>query len=182
MNSAVRLEIDGVGSRVVTQLCHRTGERMTVMQALPFLRLNSGVRDEEGRAARIESVRVLVENDTPSLEIDLVYEAEPFDVAPRYADTVPGSIPAISQEELAAASRREATVGFETQRPEPARQIIISTPPPAPALARASGRLLRLRARWLRFYRWLEPRIHRAEAWVEAAVERTWRRLAHRLP
>lgn len=166
MNSAVRLQLDDVGSRVVTQLCHRTGDRMTVMQALPFLRLNSGVRDDEGRAARIESVRVLVENDTPSLEIDLVYDAEPFRVAPRYDDTVPGCLPAIPEEEVAQASRRDETVGFETQRPEPAREIVISTPPPRPHLA------VRLRSRWLRFYRWLEPLIRRAEAYVDGLVAR----------
>lgn len=176
MESAVRLQLDGVGSRVVTQLCHRSGERMTVTQALPFLRLNSGVRDGDGRAARIESVRVLVENDTPSLEIDLVYEAEPFAPAPRYADTVPGSLPAIPEEEIASASRRDETVSFETQQRDPAREIVVSEPPPQPS-ARA-----RLRARWVGFYRWLEPWIHRAEAFVDAAVAQARQRLAPRLP
>ena len=177
MDSAVRLQLDGVGSRVVTQLCHRTGERMTVMQALPFLRLNSGVRDDEGRAARIESVRVLVENDTPSLEIDLVYEREPFGVAPRYDDTVPGTLPAeLDDTVLVTTGRRDETVQFETQRREPAREIVVSDPPPAP------GWRTRLHGRWLRFYRWLEPRIHRAERFVDAAVSQLVTGLRPRLP
>ena len=68
------LHLVSTGTRVRTEVMRRTAERITVTQALPFLKLKSGVRDADGRAASIEWVSVDIEGDTPALVMELVYE------------------------------------------------------------------------------------------------------------
>jgi len=117
-----RLHLDTLGSRVVTRVAQRTDRSMTVTQALPFLRLDSAVHDEEGRSARIQWVTLDIDGDTPSLVMQLAYdEALPKAAPPR-----------------AEKPRRDETVPFEIQRGSASHQVRIgrsSYPAPAEALA-----------------------------------------------
>jgi hypothetical protein len=72
-----RLYLGEVGAAVTAQVAHRSEASLCVRRALPFLRLESEVMDEDGRAARIASVRVDVEGDVPMLHMELVYPARP---------------------------------------------------------------------------------------------------------
>lgn len=88
-----KLMLENLSSPVVARVAHRSAERMTVKQALPFLKLESGVRDEEGRRAVIRSVGVAMEGGTPNLVLDLVYESAtgPSDPAFGFDDTLPAA-------------------------------------------------------------------------------------------
>lgn len=88
-----KLMLESLSSPVVARVEHRSAERMTVKQALPFLRLESGVRDEEGRRAVIRSVGVAMDGGTPNLVLDLVYEGVtgPTDPSIGLDDTVPAA-------------------------------------------------------------------------------------------
>ncbi len=68
-----RLFLGGVGAAVSADVCSRTRDRLTVRHALPFLKLESEVMDEDGRRARISAVRVYVEDDVPTLHMELTY-------------------------------------------------------------------------------------------------------------
>lgn len=70
-----RLFLGGIRASVSAEVCYRSADRLTVRHALPFLRLESEVVDEDGRRARISSVRVDVENDVPTLHMELLYPA-----------------------------------------------------------------------------------------------------------
>jgi hypothetical protein len=70
-----RLFLGEAGAAVTAHVAHRSASGLSVRHALPFLRLESEVTDEEGRSARIASVRVDVEDDVPTLHMELVYEA-----------------------------------------------------------------------------------------------------------
>jgi hypothetical protein len=74
------LFLGDVGQRVVTNVTRREAGGMTVERSLPFLRLDSEFRDEEGRPGRIRDVRVALDGDTPRLVLDLVYEDEEVDI------------------------------------------------------------------------------------------------------
>src|SRR5690606_33043276 len=71
--SHARLFLGGVGTAVRAEVCHRSAEGMSVRRALPFLRLDSEVLDDEGRAARISSVHVSLEGGVPTLCMELSY-------------------------------------------------------------------------------------------------------------
>lgn len=119
-----RLHLEALGSRVVTRVARRSEEGLTVSQALPFLKLESGVRDEAGRVARIKWVSVDIEGDTPQLVMELAYERPT-----RQDDTIP----------VMRRARRDDTVPFEIQRDEPRREVIVEGAP-ASALAMRSGK------------------------------------------
>lgn len=152
MGTAVRLHLDAVGAPVRASLAHRSKDRMVVLQALPFLRLDSAVRDEEGRPARIRDVRLDVLDGTPSLVLDLAYdghEQEPFRVLPREDDTWPGFVPEMPDPSTrATARRRDETVSFETERSSRRCEVVVSDPPPALRVSR----WMRL---WVRFTAWM---------------------------
>jgi hypothetical protein len=88
-----KLMLENLSSPVVARVEHRSAERMTVRQALPFLKLDSGVRDEEGRRAVIRSVGVAMEGGTPNLVLDLVYDAVTGPADPTFGldDTLPAA-------------------------------------------------------------------------------------------
>ena len=71
----VRLVLDKIEAPVIANVSERSNEGMRVKQALPFLQLHSGVRDESGRRAVIRNIDLSVEDGTPSLVLDLVYES-----------------------------------------------------------------------------------------------------------
>lgn len=74
-NEKARFVLENFDSPVIAKVAHRSEGQMTVKQALPFLKLESGLRDEQGRRAVIRSVGVTVEGGTPNLVLDLVYDA-----------------------------------------------------------------------------------------------------------
>lgn len=69
-----RLMLEEVERPVLARVAHRNSEGMTVKHELPFLRLDTGVVDDHGRRATIRRVDMAVENGTPNLVLDLVYE------------------------------------------------------------------------------------------------------------
>ncbi len=114
MNGTERtsLHLETLGSPVRTNVMRRGPEGMTVSQSLPFLKLSSNVRDADGRAASIDWISVDIDGDTPSLVMELTYlKPEREDqTSPRFET---------------AKRRRDDTVPFEIQRPEPAREVVV---------------------------------------------------------
>lgn len=80
-----RLFFEGVSSPVVTHVRNRSAKGMVVAQELPFLSLASDVRDEDGRRARIRSVGVTVEGDTPHLVLELAWARRGDATLPSFA-------------------------------------------------------------------------------------------------
>jgi len=68
-----KLFLRDVGASVSADVYHRSASRLTVRRELQFLRVGTDVVDEEGRRANIASVRVYVQNDIPTLIMDLRY-------------------------------------------------------------------------------------------------------------
>jgi hypothetical protein len=90
----------------------RGPEGMTVSQALPFLKLSSNVRDADGRAASIDWISVDIDGDTPSLVMELTY------LKPEREDETCPRFETVKR-------RRDETVPFELQRPEPTREVVV---------------------------------------------------------
>ena len=157
-SSAVRLTLDDVGTPIVARLAHRADDRMVIAHPLPFLRLSGGVRDEDGRQARIDAVRLDVQDGVPSLILDVVYEREPFMAAVHHEDTLPGFVPEGIEEILPpddvgtalprTTKRRDETVPFEFQRQEPRFVVAVSDPPPAMVVPTFWSRV------WMRVVLW----------------------------
>lgn len=154
-SSAVRLTLDDVPTPIVARLAHRADDRMVIAHPLPFLRLSGGVRDEDGRHARIDSVRLDVQDGVPNLILDVVYEREPFMAAVHHEDTLPGFVPE-GIEDIAppavpsARKRRDETVPFEFQKQEPRFVVAVSDAPPAPFVPTFWSRLGMRIALWAR--------------------------------
>ncbi|AKF09977.1 hypothetical protein [Sandaracinus amylolyticus] len=111
-----RLRIAGVDRPIVTTVARRRDDALVVVQELPFLRVGSEVRDEDGRLARIVRVAVDLSRDqVPRLVLELAYEAEDDE------DREGGSgVIEIDLEDREARRMRDATLGYETQRAAPA--------------------------------------------------------------
>lgn len=152
-SSAVRLRLDDVPTPIVARLAHRGDDRMVIAHPLPFLRLSGGVRDEDGRQARIDAVRLDVQDGVPNLILDVVYEREPFMAAVHHEDTLPGFVPEGIEEIAppalpAARKRRDETVPFEFQKQEPRFVVALSDAPPAPVVPSFWSRV------WMRVTLW----------------------------
>lgn len=138
------LFLRGIGSPVNADVYHRSASRLTVRRELQFLRVGSEVVDDDGRQANIASVRVYVENDVPTLIMELRY---PSDGGRRgVGDRDPGTGARTS------GTRDEATVVFGTE-PD-AYPRIVSTPTTfvdelVSTLRRLVGTILRV-SRWAR--------------------------------
>ena len=104
-SEVARLYLGELGAPVVTNVTHRRARGMTVARALPILRLDSAVRDEDGRRGRIASVSVEVEDDTPRIVLDLEYEDSPEDRLP-----VERTLRLFSVQSGRLASRRDPTL------------------------------------------------------------------------
>lgn len=70
------LKLRDVDAAVSADVYHRSESRLTVRRNLPFLRVGAEVVDEDGRTAKLASVRVYVENDLPTLLLDLRYPTD----------------------------------------------------------------------------------------------------------
>jgi hypothetical protein len=68
-----RLVLDNVSSPVLANVAQRDESGLKVKHALPFLRLDTGVLDENGRRAVIRGVELSVEDGTPNIVLDLEY-------------------------------------------------------------------------------------------------------------
>lgn len=158
MGAAVRLRLDAVPAPVVARVAHRQEDRIVVAHPLPFLRLQGVLRDEDGRAGRIEAVRLDLREGTPSLIVGVVYErkTEPFAPAAREDDTLPGFGPEMT--EVVQAKRRDETMSFEAPGVSPRCEVVLGEVPAVPA-ARPSRRA----ATWLRPIAWVQ----RAERLVD---------------
>ena len=78
----IRLYIDGVPTAIVASATERLRDSLTVEQELPFLRLGTGVVDQDGQRATIECVDLVVVDGAPRLSLTLFYD----DTAPVAAD------------------------------------------------------------------------------------------------
>lgn len=76
------LFLDSVPAPVVATIARRSARRLTVRQALPFLELQGGLRDSQGRRAHIGSVAVEMDGTTPNLVLDVVYDDREDDTTP----------------------------------------------------------------------------------------------------
>lgn len=142
-----RLQLEGVRNPIVTTVARRREDGLVVVQELPFLRLQSEVRDDQQRLARIARVAVDVRHDVPRLVLELAYDDD------LVGDAAP-AIEVISVEPEDARHRaraRDATIGYEQPRPAPSSRseaprgdrseqstLVFATEPAAPRDLRPS--------------------------------------------
>ena len=69
----IALELDGVASELIAEVVHTADDAMLVEQALPFLRLGTGLTTEDGRRGSIEGVELRIDDDTPRLVLTVVF-------------------------------------------------------------------------------------------------------------
>jgi len=72
----VKVKLDGVGQPVDAHVVHRSGEAMVLEQGLPFLRIGTGVTDDEGRRGELQAVDLRLEDETPRLVLTVWYDAD----------------------------------------------------------------------------------------------------------
>jgi hypothetical protein len=146
-----RFTLDATGTPVIAKVIDRSAEGYLVAQALPFLKLQSGIWDADGRRGRIAGVAVSVTDNTPSLVLEVVYDVHADDTQPIRR------------------ARRDDTIEFERPSDAPPRVISVSDPPPAlPSAEEASPAFTK--PAWLaRLDAWLEPRIARLAARLRPA-------------
>jgi hypothetical protein len=147
-----KLFLGAAGATVRADVHHRSADRLSVRHALPFLRLDSEVMDEDGRFARISSVRVYVEHDVPTLHMELLYPTEvpaPVqsgskvrkDATLPYGIPTEGSIPPAAH--APARSRGDDTLMFGTDPGLRADSVPPAAGPLPTGLAALLSRLLR---------------------------------------
>ncbi len=83
----VTLHLAGVGQPVDADLIHRATDALLVEQALPFLKVGTGV-EESGRSGRLEAVDLRMDGETPKLILTIGYA----DTAPIQQDSAFDSI------------------------------------------------------------------------------------------
>ena len=115
------LHLEELGSRIATNVTQRGPEGLTVTQELPFLRLTSAVRDENGRRASIDWISVDIDGDKPSLVMELSY------LAPEREDA---TMPCFRI--TPSPGRRDETVPFEIENLAPRREIVVGASATAP--------------------------------------------------
>ena len=93
----VRLQLGGVGSPIVAELCSETEDGLLVAQRLPFLAIGNEVRNEaSGRRGHLDAVELKLDEEVPRLVLSIEYEAEGSgDQQDR--DTLPEEAPRVSR-------------------------------------------------------------------------------------
>ena len=146
-NDRAKFTLDATGTAVVARVIDRSADGYLVAQKLPFLKLQSGIWDADGRRGRIAGVAVSMEDNTPSLVLEVVYDVHA-------EDTQPIRKP-----------RRDDTIEFERPSDAPPRVITVSDPPPVLMLEPSRGGFVK--PAWLaRIEAWLEPGIARVARWL----------------
>ncbi|HJL15353.1 MAG TPA: hypothetical protein RMH99_06855 [Sandaracinaceae bacterium LLY-WYZ-13_1] len=139
-NERARLFVDGVGATITADVVNRRDDGMVVSQALPFLRLDTGVSGDDGRRARISRVTIAMEGDVPRLLVELSHDEvdDGLDAVPAALfaspeeDTVETFTPGVSTRP----ARTDATVPYELQLQErPSTERVVgrterTEPPP----------------------------------------------------
>lgn len=140
LTERTRLFVDGVGSPITAEIARRRADGMVVMQTLPFLRLDTAVRDEAGRTSRISRVTIAMDGDVPAILLEL--EEERDEALPRPEPIVdletarpsrPSFVPGISQR----SERPDSTRPYETAEHACLEALALPEdvpfePPPAP--------------------------------------------------
>jgi hypothetical protein len=71
-----RFYLEGVEKAIVANVAHRGASGLVIEQPLPFLRLDTTVRDESGIYRRVSRVDIALEDGVPRLVLELAQEPE----------------------------------------------------------------------------------------------------------
>ena len=120
LSERTRLQLDGVGATITAERAWACGDTTLVRQALPFLRLDTEVTDEDGRRARIRAVTISMDGDVPRLELEL-REVDEADL-----DTLVGFELGVSR----LPARTDSTVPYEYGADRPLEEVVVRDPAP----------------------------------------------------
>ena len=118
LGEQARFFIPELGSKITAKVAHRGLYQVTLAQELPFLSLDTGLTDAQGRAARIRHVSLELDGSVPRLMLDVEYP-EPVDVEVRMDDLEPRK------------PRRDPTQPYAIEaKPEPRESIVVGEDSP----------------------------------------------------
>ena len=143
-----KFTLDATGTAVVAKVIDRNADGYLVAQKLPFLKLQSGIWDSDGRRGRIAGIAVQVVDNTPSLLLEVVYDVHADDTQPIRR------------------VRRDETVEFERPSDAPPRLIAVSDPPPASPDLAIRAPSLRKPAWLTALDAWLDPKVDALARWL----------------
>lgn len=127
-----RLYVEGVRAAITADVARRRDDGMIVSQALPFLRLDTPVRGDDGARARIARVAIAMEGDVPRLMLELVRDEPPPLEAPAAApdrdDTIESFTPGVSMRP----ARTDSTVPYDFHRREHEEGPVLAVREPEP--------------------------------------------------
>jgi len=84
VGAPARFQVDGLDHAFTARVDQVDDGGMTLRQELPFLQLDTKLRDEHGREASLASVAVAVRDGTPSLLLELRYAKQRRDATVPY--------------------------------------------------------------------------------------------------
>jgi hypothetical protein len=120
----IRVQLDGVKTPVIATVIDRCERSMTVEQALPFLKLETGIVDEQGRRGRIVAVDLSVEGDTPKLLLDLAFDETTLADPPPADATVPDFDSVEDEEVSEIRSVTPSSAGAIDMAPMPSESVV----------------------------------------------------------
>ncbi len=142
-----RIFVDGVRAAITADIAQREHDCMIVTQALPFLRLDTQVVEDDGTRARITWVGIDMDGDVPRLVLELAHEEEPTLAAPvtaRADDTEDTFTPGVSTRK----ARTDSTVPYDFQPAARTAEVVVGRPSqPERAVARREPFFARVMSR-----------------------------------
>lgn len=120
MEAATRLYLDDLATSVRANVARRGDRELVLSQDLPFLKLNSSVRDADGRQAELASVYLAVHGDTPRLMLELRYpepEPAPAPSAQLRRARRDETVPYMPLGRSSAPPRRDSTIPYAPEDP-----------------------------------------------------------------
>lgn len=125
-NERARLFVDGVPSAILADVNSRRDDGMVVTQALPFLRLSTLVRGDDGRHARIARVTIDMDGDVPRLRLELQNDDPPTEASSDEdragdADASEPFTPGLARRPV----RTDATVPYDLTDGRPSREVVL---------------------------------------------------------
>ena len=118
-----RFFVEGVSAAVSADLVNERDDSLVVAQALPFLRLDTPIRDEQGRKGHIRRIALSMECDVPSLIIELSRDEVSDEPEPPAVSIVPGV--------SLAPPRPDATTPYALREASsPPRQLVVGAKEP----------------------------------------------------